>query len=168
MGRMKKRSNLSKGGVTHYNIAVVLRYDHMMGLVVLLGKKKDGDKIGAGKWTALGGKRERRDKSPKHGAQRETRQECGIRIPLNKFRFVGIIHGFKLKDGEEEVPVAYVRVYVAYTKTDEFVMEKKAYSSMGWFKMTMLPDGMMRGDRDWLFKIIFGRKLNEKVILNNS
>lgn len=157
------------------NVSIVL--DRTIGRDnprILMGRKRpkeDEDqkrkrkRVGVGRWVPPGGATENDDKSQKHAAQRELRQETGLVFPLKSFQKAGVLRGYK---GSADTPTWLVHIYLvdASLVDGEFVPNEE-YVEMRWFHLSELPfEKMLQGDKDWLPKIVNGQKLSIRIVAN--
>jgi 8-oxo-dGTP diphosphatase len=144
--------------------------------VILLGRKKpkgkDDDhrkrkRIGIGRWVPPGGATELDDKSQKHSAQRELQQETGLSYPLRKFKKVGVLRGY-VDSGKTFNWL--VNIYLVNSDRPQRALKpNEEYVKMHWFHLSKLPfNGMLRGDREWLPRIVRGEKLSIRIVRYGS
>lgn len=129
------------------------------------GAKRKRKRIGVGRWVPPGGATEYADKSQKHAAQRELRQETGLVLPLKSFEKVGILKGYTDLSGSM---TWLVHIYLVNAgKNWQSFVPNEEYFEMKWFQLSKLPfDKMLEGDREWLPKIARGKKLSIKLVSN--
>ncbi|MFA6315331.1 MAG: NUDIX domain-containing protein [Candidatus Paceibacterota bacterium] len=133
--------------------------------------KKDGKRkrkrIGVGRWVPPGGATENDDKSQKHAAQRELRQETGLDFPLKLFQKVGVLRGYI---NSTDIPTWLVHIYlVDASEREKTFVPNEEYVEMRWFKLSKLPfEKMLQGDRNWLPKIAKGQKLSIRIVANEN
>ena len=143
---------------------------------ILMGRKRPNGKkdekrkrkrIGVGRWVPPGGATENNDRSQKHAAQRELRQETGLVFPLKSFQKVGVLRGYI---NSTDVPTWLVHIYlVDASKCEQAFVPNEEYVEMRWFHLRELPfEKMLQGDRDWLPKIAKGKRLSIRIIANEN
>lgn len=159
-----------------YTGNVIIVFDASHGRddpLILLGRKKpkkkiddekrSRKKIGQGLWVPPGGATEPSDKSQKHAAQRELREEAGLVFPQRSFRKAGILRGYADLSAD---PLWLVHIYIVdATYLGQLILPNEEYEDMHWFHLTLLPfDKMFSGDSDWLPRVVKGEKLSIKVL----
>lgn len=164
--------------ITHIgNVTIILdRSNSQNNPHILMGRKRPRGKkdekrkrkrIGVGLWVPPGGATECSDKSQKHAAQRELRQETGLVFPLKSFQKVGILRGYI---NSTDVPTWIVHIYIVdASKTEQVFVPNEEYFEMRWFHLSQLPfEKMLQGDREWLPKIVKGQKLSIRIFTSEN
>ena len=129
--------------------------------------KRKRKRIGIGRWVPPGGATESNDKSQKHAAQRELRQETGLVFPLKSFQKGGVLRGYI---NSTDMPTWLVHIYlVDASAAKQTFVPNEEYVEMRWFPLSELPfEKMLQGDRDWLPKIVKGQKLSIRIVANEN
>lgn len=118
-------------------------------------------------WVPPGGGTEFSDKSQKHAAQRELREETGLRLPLKAFRKAGALKGH---NGSADELLWLVHIYLVADDCDERrLVLGHDLTELRWFPVSRLPfKRMLTGDRDWIPKIINGEKLMIDIVFDEN
>jgi 8-oxo-dGTP pyrophosphatase MutT (NUDIX family) len=129
--------------------------------------KRKRKRVGAGRWVPPGGGTEPFDKSQKHAAQRELREETKLRFPLKVFRKVGVLEGYN-GSADELLWLVHLYLIVVNGIKQRIVPGHKLLESR-WFPISRLPfRQMLTGDRDWIPRIINGEKLVIKIVFDKD
>lgn len=130
-------------------------------------EKRRRKKVGSGRWVPPGGATEMVDKSQKHGAKREVWQETGLSLPLKAFKKAGQLLSHVLPSRKS---LWLVHIYVVEMNglRGDLILNEE-YVDMRWFPVTKLPfSKMLRGDRDWIPRIIRGEKVSVKLHFDDT
>jgi ADP-ribose pyrophosphatase YjhB (NUDIX family) len=129
--------------------------------------KRKRKRVGAGLWVPPGGGTEALDKSQKHAAQRELREETDLQYPLRSFRKVGVLKGY---NGSADELIWLVHLYLVIKNSDkQHPVVGDGVRKLKWFPISRLPfKHMLTGDRDWIPRIIKGDKLMIQIVFNKD
>jgi mutator protein MutT len=129
---------------------------------VLLAMKKE--RFGKGKWNGVGGKAEPGE-SPEQAAQREAREEIGIKV--KELEKVAILKFVYPKDGETENKGWDQECYTYICRDWEGEPQETEEMRPQWFGQSELPfDQMWPDDPLWLPRILAGERLDATFELN--
>jgi 8-oxo-dGTP pyrophosphatase MutT (NUDIX family) len=129
--------------------------------------KRKRKRVGAGLWVPPGGGTEAFDKSQKHAAQRELREETALQYPLRSFQKVGVLKGY---NGSADELLWLVHLYLVIKNSDkQHPVAGDNVLKLKWFPTSRLPfKRMLTGDRDWIPRIIKGDKLMIQIVFNKD
>jgi 8-oxo-dGTP pyrophosphatase MutT (NUDIX family) len=124
-------------------------------------ERRKRKKVGSGYMVPPGGATKPSDKSQKHAAQREVREETGLTFPLAAFKKVAILRGYF----DEGAPTWLVHIYmVSDIMVPQPVKPNEEFQNMGWYLIYDPPFGsMMSGDLLWLPQLLKGQKLSIRL-----
>jgi hypothetical protein len=142
-----------------FNLAYLIRTKAKR---IALGIKKR--KLFMGFRSGNGGKEDETDLSMKHSVQRETGEECGHHIDLDKITLVGVIWGFNKDTAAKERTPIVCPIYFAETSTEEFKLTPEMEKEMGdprFYDFDKLPASQMPAHvREFLPRLLRGEKLS--------
>ncbi|MFA6404726.1 MAG: NUDIX domain-containing protein [Candidatus Paceibacterota bacterium] len=131
--------------------------------------------VGCNCFVPPGGAVEPSDRSLVHSAQRELREETGLKLALNSFRKVGFLEGYFTSHGNKDWGSAELkwvasiyRVIVPEWLIDSVICGQ-GFIRIKWFSISRLPfSRMINSDVLWLPRLLKGWQLHIKFLYGHE
>ena len=148
-GKVEERKLVHDYGLWHIHVGVWIMNKNGE---LLFQKRSMKKKINPGKWTRTGGHVDSGE-TPLNAVQRETYEEIGVKIPLDKFELLNI--------NKEEVYIAdyniinrhFVYSYFALVdyKIEDYTMQEEEVSALKYITIEEMEDVLKRKDDSYTF-----------------
>lgn len=113
---------------------------------LLFQKRSPNKKVNPNKWTRTGGHVDSGE-TPLIGIQRETEEEIGVRIPIEKIQLINI------KKQPRENGSHFTYSYFAYVnyKIEEYMMQKEEVSDLKYITIEEMQEAYNKNDKNYTF-----------------
>lgn len=145
-GKTQERKLVHEQGLWHIHVGVWL----MNKKGELLFQKRAATKINPNKWTRTGGHVDSGE-TPLQAIQRETQEEIGVKIPLEKFELLGIEKDESASTNK--VNRQFIYSYFAFVdyKLEDYTMQKEEVSDLKYMTLEEMKKAKENNDNNYTF-----------------
>ena len=148
-GKVEERKNVHNNGLWHIHVGVWIM--NQKGELLFQQRSKN-KKVNPNKWTRTGGHVDSGE-TPLKAVQRETYEEIGVKIPLDKFKLLNI--------NKEEVYISdyqiinrhFIYSYLALVdfKIEDYTMQEEEVSNLKYITVEEMEDAYKNKDNSYTF-----------------
>ena len=148
-GKVEERKNVHNNGLWHIHVGVWIM--NQKGELLFQQRSKN-KKVNPNKWTRTGGHVDSGE-TPLKAVQRETYEEIGVKIPLDKFKLLNI--------NKEEVYIPdyqiinrhFIYSYLALVdfKIEDYTMQEEEVSNLKYITVEEMEDAYKNKDNSYTF-----------------
>lgn len=148
-GKVEERENVHNNGLWHIHVGVWIM--NQKGELLFQQRSKN-KKVNPNKWTRTGGHVDSGE-TPLKAVQRETYEEIGVKIPLDKFKLLNI--------NKEEVYIPdyqiinrhFIYSYLALVdfKIEDYTMQEEEVSNLKYITVEEMEDAYKNKDNSYTF-----------------
>ena len=149
IGKVEERENVHNNGLWHIHVGVWIM--NQKGELLFQQRSKN-KKVNPNKWTRTGGHVDSGE-TPLKAVQRETYEEIGVKIPLDKFKLLNI--------NKEEVYIPdyqiinrhFIYSYLALVdfKIEDYTMQEEEVSNLKYITVEEMEDAYKNKDNSYTF-----------------
>ena len=148
-GKAEERGIVHKQGLWHIHVGVWIMNEQGE----LLFQKRSANKIiNPNKWTRTGGHVDSGE-TPLQGIQRETKEEIGVKIPLDKFELINIEKKERLIPNKNIITRNFIYNYFALVnyKIEDYKMQKEEVSDLKYMTIEEIKEKIKNKDENYTF-----------------
>ena len=158
-GKIEERKKVHEDGLWHIHVGVWIMNE--IG-ELLFQQRSMQKKVDPGKWTRTGGHVDSGE-TPLEAIQRETYEEIGIKIPLEKFKFLDISKEEKYIPNTKIINRQFTYSYFVYGnyKLEDCKMQQEEVSGLKYISIEEMERAYKNKDTNYTF--INWKNINEKI-----
>jgi len=142
-GQKEERNIIHEKGLWHIHVGVWIMNENGE---LLFQKRSPNKKVNPNKWTRTGGHVDSGE-IPLVGAQRETEEEIGVKIPLDRFELINIKKQPKGKGHH------FTYSYFAFVdyKIEDYTMQQEEVSDLKYMTIEQMEEAFNNNDENYTF-----------------